>query len=191
MVNTQQLDPLIPFDVARAAVMQSFGIDSDAATAWLCFGDGKQFLNAHSLGCASAYEAGSPGWRNIVKIDRERLRRYLPFGTRESRERFRAKNSSLTYRLHKQKTWPIPQATVAPPQKHNGGRPEKYAWPLFENEVAIWVLINGFPEPQSLLESHMADWCECKWKEAPSESTIRTRVTKTITELKRRMEADN
>lgn len=57
------------------------------------------------------------------------------------------------------------------------GRPPKYNWPEFYAEIAVLADLDGLPERQAELERQMAEWCQEKWGQEPSESEIRKHVS--------------
>jgi hypothetical protein len=58
------------------------------------------------------------------------------------------------------------------------GRKPKYDWEAFLQQVALIAHgINGLPETQAELENIMSTWCMNEWKETPSESLIRDKIS--------------
>jgi hypothetical protein len=62
--------------------------------------------------------------------------------------------------------------------KHKGGRPCKYDWDSFENQVQLRLLQNGFPKTQAILVRDMLEWCQTNWGEEPFVSSAKPHVSK-------------
>ncbi len=61
--------------------------------------------------------------------------------------------------------------------KHPRGRPQKYDWIAFLQQVArIANTPHGLPEKQADLERCMLEWCANNWGEEPAESVIREKL---------------
>ncbi len=60
------------------------------------------------------------------------------------------------------------------------GRPPKYNWDSFNQEVIRRVLEVGIPNNKRAFSSEMLMWCLDTWGHEPGEATVRTRLTKLL-----------
>ena len=70
-------------------------------------------------------------------------------------------------------------ATVSAVAKGKGGRPAKFDWDAFDQEVVRFALTPDGFETRHQLMTHMQDWCSRKWDEQPDPETVRRRVART------------
>ena len=68
-------------------------------------------------------------------------------------------------------------------QRHGGGRPEKYAWKEFYEEVISRVHNNGYAPTQAKFAEEMLQWCEDTWEQAPGLTEIKNRVRRIFRRL--------
>ena len=53
----------------------------------------------------------------------------------------------------------------------------KYDWDSFYVEVAVKADLDNLPDRQGKLEKEMAEWCDNNWKETPTESMLRSKLS--------------
>lgn len=61
---------------------------------------------------------------------------------------------------------------------NRGGRPPKYDWEGFHNEITRIALIEGELPDRLELHRRMIEWCAKNWGEQPEESEIRKRLAR-------------
>lgn len=65
------------------------------------------------------------------------------------------------------------------------GRPPRYKWNAFLQQVAVIAATEGLPDKQDALVAQMMEWCEQNWRVQPASSTIKEKLQPIYAALKK------